>query len=172
MDTMRDRLRSLLGIEVEELRGARVSGELPLTDDAVNRVIAARLAAAKTPISSARVAAREGNLIDVQIVPSARLIPSIRLEIRIERQPEFPDHPVLRLRWSMPAAGPLARLATPFLANLKSLPPGVRIDADLVTIDVREILVAQGFGDVIEFVTGLRIDTRPGVMMVRFELGA
>lgn len=171
MDTLRDRLRSLLGIEVEELRGARVAGELPLTDDVVNRVIAARLAGTKTRISAARVKAREGNVIDVQIVPAARLIPSIRIEVRVERQPEFPDRPELRLRWSMPGVGPLARLATPFLANLKSLPPGIRIDVDLVTIDVREMLVAHGFGDAIEFVTGLRIDTKPGVFMLKFDLG-
>jgi hypothetical protein len=171
MDTLHDRLRLLLGIEVEELRGARVAGELPLTDDVVNRVIAARLAAAKTPISAARVSAREGNVIDVHLVPAARFLPSITVEVRIERQPEFPDRPVLRMRWSMPGTGPLARLATPFLANLESLPPGIRIDADLVTIDVREILVAHGFGDVIEFVSGLRIDTRPGVFVLKFDLG-
>jgi hypothetical protein len=171
MQILRERVRSLLGIELEELTGTRLSGEIPLTNAVVNHIIAARLAEARVPISAARVEALDGNAIGIQLVPSARLIPSVRIEARIERQPEFPDYPVLRLRWSILGAGALARLAAPMIAKFTSLPPGVSLEADLVTIDVRELLVARGFGDIIEFIAGVRIDTRPGVFVIRFEVG-
>jgi hypothetical protein len=171
MQILRERVRSLLGIELEELKGTRLSGEIPLTNAVVNHLIAARLAEAPLPISAARVDALEGNAVGIRIVPSARLIPAIRLLARIERQPDFPDYPVLRLRWSIQGAGALSRLVAPMIAKFTSLPPGVGLEADLVTVDVRELLVARGFGDIIEYVAGVRIDTRPGVFVVRFEVG-
>jgi hypothetical protein len=171
MQILRNRVRSLLGIELEGLKGTRLSGEIPLTNAVVNHVIAARLADGKMPISAARVEALDGNVIGIQVVPSARLIPSVRLEARIERQPEFPDYPVLRLRWSVLGAGAISRLVAPVIARFTSLPPGIGLDADLVTIDVRELLVARGFGDIIEYIAGLRVDTRAGVFVIRFEVG-
>lgn len=170
MEILRERVRSLLGLELEELQGTRLAGEIPLTDAVVNRVIAARLAGAKLPVSAAHVEALDGNVLRVKIVPSVRLFPSISAEAHIERQPEFPDYPVLRLRWSIAGAGALARLVAPIIASFKSLPPGIRIEGDVITIDVRELLVARGFGEIIEYVAGLRIETRNGVLLVKFEV--
>jgi hypothetical protein len=76
------------------------------------------------------------------------------------------------LRWRIPAVGLLARLAAPVIANLKSLPPGVRIDADFVVIDLRDILASQGHADLIAFVRALRIETRADGFLVTFELAS
>jgi len=170
MEILRERVRSLLGLELEELQGTRFSGEIPLTDAVVNRVIANRLAEARTAVSAAHVEALEGNVLRVKIVPSVRLFPSVSIGAHIERQPEFPDYPVLGLRWSIAGTGTLARLVAPFIASFKSLPSGIRIERDLITIDVREMLVARGFGEIIEHVAGLRVDTKTGVTVVRVSL--
>jgi hypothetical protein len=171
MQILRDQVRSLLGIELEELAGAAVSAEIPLTNAVVNRVIAARLAEGEVPISAAQVEALDGNALSVRVVPSVRVIPTVRIDAQIEQQPQLPDHPVFRLRWTIPGLGPLARLAARFLTNLSSLPRGIHIEPETVTVNLREMLVERGLGDVLQYVRSLRIETRSGVFVVKFELG-
>ena len=143
MDVVRQRLRDLFGVEIDEFAGAHASAVLPVTAGLVNRLIAARLTA-QTPVSAVRVEPQDGNVIDVHVTPRSALLPAIRVQARIERQPELPERPRLLLRWTIPGAGALARLASPFIANLKSLPPGVRIDGEFAIIDLAELLAAQG----------------------------
>lgn len=171
MTALADQVRALLGVGLDELRGARAAGEIPVPTAVVNRLIASRLAVSSAPVKAVHVEPRPGNVVDVQVTPSARFVPTVTIEARIERQPEFPASPVFVLRWRIPAAGPLARLAAPFIGNLKSLPPGVRIDGDIVVIDLRDILGAQGQLQALEYVRTLRVDTRPGGFLVSFEVG-
>ena len=171
MDVLREQLRRF-GVEVEELAGTRVGGEVPLSAPLLNRLIAARLAGGRGPVAAVRVDPLDGNAFDVFVTPSARLLPSITVRATIERQPELPSRPVLVLRWSIPAAGFLARLASPFIGGLKSLPPGVRIQDDQVFVDIRQMLDDRGMADLLGYVTALRVDTRAGVVVVTFELRA
>jgi hypothetical protein len=167
-----ERVKALFGVDLDALAGARVSGELLIPTAAVNRLIAARLGQAATPIAAVHVEPRQDNVVDADVTPSSRLAPRVRMQAMIERQPEFPDSPRLVLRWRIPAAGLLARLAAPFIANLKSLPPGVRIDADFIVVDLSAILASQGQADLIAFVRALRIETRAEGFLVKFELAA
>jgi hypothetical protein len=171
VDILRDRLKQMLGVELDELRGAQMSGECPVAAALVNRLIAAKLAGTQGPITAVRVEPLADNVIDVHVTPAARLIPAVRVQASVERQPEFPANPMLVLRWTMPVAGPLARLVAPVLSNLTSLPPGVRIDGDLVFVDLRRLLAAQGHAELLQYVRALRVDTRPGAFVVTFEVG-
>ena len=170
MDVVREQLRNALGIEIDELAGAHASVVLPVTAGLVNRLIAARLTA-QAPVSAVRVEPQDGNAIDVHVTPRSRLLPAIRVQARIERQPALPEHPRLLLRWAIPGAGALARLASPFIASLKSLPPGVRIDGEFAIIDLAELLAAQGHAGILQYVKALRIDTRPGAFVVSADVG-
>ena len=170
MDVLRERLRALLGVELEELAGATVSGELPVRADVVNRLIAAKLAGGTGPLIAVRVQPVADNLIDVGVTPRLRLLPFFRVEARIVQQPALPERPLLLLRWTVPGAGMLVRLAAPFISNLESLPPGVRIDGELAAIDLRQLLAAHGAGELLQYVKALRIETRPGAFVVKFEL--
>jgi hypothetical protein len=165
-DTIRDRL----GVDLGTFAGAHLTGEVPLSDDFVNRLIADRLAN-HAQIAAVRVRAQEGDSIDAQVVPRSRLMPPLRVVARVERQPEFPDNPLLILRWSMPAAGPLAMFAAPLLSYFKAMPPGIRMDGDRIGIDLREMLRSRGFGDVLGLIRRLEIHTRPGGFVAQFELG-
>lgn len=162
---LRDRLRALLDLDLEALGGASLTAECPLTNDVINRVIARRLPPGG-PIASALVSAQAGDVILVKVEPRARLLPTLVVEALIERQPVFPDDPVLALRWSLRGAGLVARLAAPFVTNLRKLPPGVAIDGEVILIDVRELLISGGLGEVVELVTALRVTTRPGAIVL------
>ena len=164
-----DTVRERLGVDIGTFTGARAAGEVPLSDEFLNRLIAERLAN-HAQISALHVAAQQGDAIAVEVVPRARLIPPVRILARIERQPE-PQNPILLLRWSMPSAGPLALLAAPVLSYFKAMPPGIRLEGDRLAVDVRELLVSRGMGEVLGFIRRLEIHTRPGAVIAQFEVG-
>ncbi len=158
------------GITTSDLAGAALSGEIPLPNGAVNRFIAAQLARRDIPVSSVQLDALSGDSFTARVVAKARFVPAFRIVAHIERQPELPTNPVLWLRWSMPGMGALAFLAAPALAFFKALPPGVRADGERIQIDVSELLVSQGLADVAGHLRGLRLHTRPGAFVVRFDV--
>ena len=168
--TITDTIRERLGVDLAAFGGAHLVGEIPLTDEFINRLIAERLAG-HPQISAVRVQAQDGDTLGVEVVPRARLLPAMRIVARIERQPEFPQQPFLLLRWSMPAAGPLAMFAAPLVSYFKALPPGIRLDADRIVVDVRELLRSRGFEDVFGFIRRMGIHTRPGALVAQFEMG-
>ena len=166
LDTIRDRL----GFDLREMAGAKLSGDIPLKEQLVNRLIGERLGP-NVPFSSVRVEPLEGDAAAIHLVPRARFIPPVRVLARIERQPEFPGDPRLLLRWSLPAAGPLAALAAPLIAHFNALPPGISIDADRVAIDVAELMRSRGLDDLIGMIRRLAVHTRPGGFVAQFDLG-
>jgi hypothetical protein len=96
----------------------------------------------------------------------------VAVAISIEEQPQFPESPVLGLRWSLPKLGFLGNLAAPFLSQLTSLPPGVRLDGERVFVDVAEMLRARGLGEAVRYIRRLDLGTRVGQVVVKFELRA
>ena len=163
------RLRALAGNNLQELTGATIAAEIPLTNAVVNRLIGDRLAAASGPISSVQVDALDDDTFSAQVSLRAKMIPTLRVVARIEEQPE-PQRPVLGIRWSMPGLGPLAMLAGPALSFLKTLPRGLRAEDDRILVDVAELLRAQGLGDLLPYISKVRVHTRRGAFVVTFEL--
>jgi hypothetical protein len=167
---LRDIIRQRTGVELRDVAGSMLTGEIPLSDALVNRMLAERLVH-HAQVASVRVQAQQDDTVAIQVVPRARLMPALNVTARIERQPEFPHHPLLLLRWSMPAAGPLALFAAPVLAYFKAMPPGIRMDGDRVAVDLRELLHSRGLDEVIAFIRKLEVHTRPGGYVLRFEAG-
>jgi hypothetical protein len=163
-------VRSRLGIDLRELAGAAVAGEIPLTDGVLNRLIAERIGD-HPHVRSVRVETHDADWAAIHVVARSRLVPSLRFTARIEQQPALPDDPTLRLQWSMPSAGPLALLAGPMLSYFNKLPPGITMTGDRVVIDVRHLLRMRGLDGALPFVKRLAVHTRAGAFVVRFELG-
>jgi hypothetical protein len=165
-----DTLRERLGVDIGAFAGANAVGEIPLSDELINRQIAERLAS-NPKIAGLQVAAQDGDVVVVHVVPRVRLIPPQRIVARIERQPQFPQQPMLLLRWSMPSAGPLAVFAAPILSYFKAMPPGIQMDGDRLAVDVRELLRSRGLDELNRFIRRLEVHTRAGGFIVQFELG-
>ena len=157
-----------LGIEPRDVAGASLAGEIPISESVVNRLLAKRLAG-HIYIASITIAAQDNDVILARIEPRARLIPPLNVNARIERQPELPDDAVLRLRWSLPTVGPLAMAAGPFLSYFKATPPGVRIERDIISVDLRELLRARGLEEVLQLIRRVTLHTRSGAFVVQID---
>ena len=60
-------------------------------------------------------------------------------------------------------------MATPVLAGLNVLPPGIRVDGDLIGVDIGALLESRGYGEVLPHVAKLRVSTEPGRVVLWFE---
>jgi hypothetical protein len=166
-----DLLRQKLGIELRELAGTILAGELPLRADVVNRLVARQLAQRPGPIETVHLSPRDGQRIDVALtLNKPKFMPPVKADVRIETQPSFPDSPVLGLRWSLPHIGPLAAFVAPILASFRSLPPGITLDGDRALVNIAEVMRSRGLGDLIRYVGSLKVTTREGAFVVEFAL--
>jgi hypothetical protein len=163
----------MAGIDVQErdFAGGTVSGEIPLSNDVVNRAIATHLQRSGGPVAAARVEAIGDDRFTAEVLVRAPVpVPPLRIQASIEQQPQFPQPALLGMRWTMPALGPLAMFAGPALSFLKKLPPGMHVEGDRLTVDVADILRSRGLGDVLRYISTARIHTRAGAFVLRFEL--
>ena len=164
-----DPLRQVFGERLEALAGSVVAGEVPITAQIVNRLIASALAKSDAPITGAEVVVLEHDAFTVHVKPRAPL-PTVRVDVVIDRQPELPAQPMVGMRWALRGLGPLAMLATPFLSSLKRLPAGVRLDGDRIWVNVEELLRQRGLGDIVPLLTRARVTTSEQRFMIAFEL--
>jgi hypothetical protein len=166
------RLYELFGPNLRDIGGSSVTGEVPIADSLINRLIADALAGRQAPVTAVQLEPRdEGRLIAHVTLRGPRFIPPVAVAIQIEEQPTFPESPVLVLRWSLPKLGFLGNLAAPFLSQLKTLPPGVRLDGERILVDVAELLRSRGLGEAQRYLRRLDVGTRPGQIVITFALG-
>ncbi len=169
MVIMLERLRAALGMDIEELAGARASAEIPLTAGVLNRLVAARLARSDAPVAAVRLEPRDGGVIVADIRWKTAWVPPLTLTARIDAQPSLPASPVLHLRWSVSGLGVFGRLASPLLEVFDVLPPGIRVDGDRLSVDLAMMLEAQGHGDLLALLTDLQVTTADGRVIVQVE---
>lgn len=162
-------LREHTGLDLQEFAGARLTAEIPFSDDFVNRQIAERLGD-HPHLAGVFVRAQDGDVLDIQVVPRKRFIPPVRVLARIDRQPEMPAFPTLLLRWSMPAAGALAMFAAPVLGYFKAMPAGISMDRDLIAVNLLELARSRGLDPLLGFVRAIEVHTRAGGFVARVDL--
>lgn len=155
------------GVDLHELNGSSVSGEVPLSAALVNRLVAQKLARTPGPVAAARIEPHPDQRVDVTLSLRNRLVPTVRIAARIEQQPQLPHPAILGVRWSLPGMGPLGLFAGPALSFFKLAPLGIHVDAHRVSIDIGELLRAQGLGEIVDYLTFLEITTREGLFVVR-----
>ena len=169
---MMNRLWTLLGVDPKELSGTTVDADIPLTPALINRKIAEYVARTDGKVSAVVVEPRPGNALIAHVRLKSALVPPLPVHLEIAGQPEWPASPVLVLRWSLPGGmGVLARAASPLLASFKTLPPGVRVDGDLIGIDIAEVLRSRGAGWLVPLVRGLRLHTSDAGITLKVSLG-
>lgn len=163
-------VRALFGPELEQLTGAHIAGEVPLTGDVLDALVAQKLGAGKGPVVSARVQPKDAGhfVIDLGLKGP---ISSVKVAASIDHQPQLPADGRIGVRWSLTGFGAIAMFAAPFITKLvPALPPGVQLDGDRIWLDLPTMARAQGYGELLPLLTGLRVTTRDGQVVVQFEL--
>jgi hypothetical protein len=91
-------------------------------------------------------------------------LPPIGLTLLIAQQPEFPARPTLVLR--LGSGGAILSRLGGLLGFLRPLPAGVRVQDDLVAIDLAELLARQGHAALTPLIERLQITTEEGRVIV------
>ena len=169
---MLDRILSEAGIRQAELAGTAVNAEIPLGTPLINRKIAEYLARTPGKVSAVVVQPQPDGVLLVHVRMRATFVPPLTMRLVIVEQPDLPASPVLVMRWSLEGGlGWLAKAASPALAVFQLLPPGIRIDGDLLGIDIAELLRAKDLGWVVPLLTRLRVSTSSTGVAVQISAG-
>ena len=160
-------LRSLQATQFRDLAGSQVSARVPVSERLINEVVALTLPT-NVPIREARVHPEPGDRFSLRVTPRSAFLPALTIKLTIERQPELPGSPVLVLR--MATLGGLVGLASTIFPIAKMLPPGVRMEGDLIHVDLPALAAERGLADVFQYVRQLRVTTEDGRVIVQAEL--
>jgi hypothetical protein len=158
------------GIDPAEIAGTSLVGEIPIKETLVNRLIATRLAG-HPHIASVHVTLLDADEAIVRVEPRTRLMPAIPVALRIERQPDLPRDASLRLRWSLPSSGPLTLVARAIAGYIKTLPPGIQIDSDVIVVDLYALLRERDLDEALGLLHRIAFHTRPGALLVQLQAG-
>lgn len=136
----------------------------PLLNEAVTTALASVAA-----VRDVSVLPRASNRFDVRLtLAKPAFLPSLNLTLVVERQPQLPADPVLVLR--VTGAGGMMRLAAPAITSFGLLPPGVRMEADRVLVDLRMLLEQHGQLRLLDFAEQLQVMTEEGTLVVLVQL--
>jgi hypothetical protein len=139
-----------------DVAGTEVSATVPIADRLLNEFIASHLPPS-APLKDVQVRAGAGNTFVVNLrMARPAFLPPIGLTLRIARQPLMPNDPVLILQM---AASGLMSFAGPALRGLNVFPRGIRLDGDLIYVNIRALLEERGLGEALNFVEDLRVAT-------------
>ncbi len=165
-DSFRNILHHLQETRFGDLAGMRVSGTVPVSERLINEVVASAVPRG-APVREVRVQPLAGNRFSVRLSPRAPLLPAVTLKLDIERQPDLPSSPVLVLR--LATMGGLLGIAGAALPIANMLPPGVRLDADRILVDLRVSAAERGAADLLQHVTQLRVSTEEGRVVLHVD---
>ena len=151
-----------------ELAGARVTATIPIGEQLLNEAIAASLPRSGA-LREVSVHPRADNRLGVRIkLARPEFLPPITATVIIERQPELPHLPSIAFRVTG-IAGLLA-LAGPFFSLGSMLPAGVRLDGDLLTVDLAAVLAQRGQQEWLAYLERLRVTSEPGRLLVDADM--
>jgi hypothetical protein len=140
------------------LAGSEVSATVRLSDSLLNQLIAASLPA-NSPVRSLTVRSYADNRLDVTLaLAKPSFLPPIPLTLAIDRQPAFPDDPVLVFRVAGLAGG-VMHLAAPLVSRFGELPPGVRLDGGRLLVDLRLLAQQRGQAAALTYVKQMTVTT-------------
>jgi hypothetical protein len=151
-----------------DLTGARVTAHVPVSPALLNRLVDAALQGTTAPVRRVDVRPLAGDRFEVVVSVKWTLVPPLTVTLTIEQQPILPDTPVLVLRWSLPAG--LEAIASQFVAHIRSLPDGVRLDGNRILLDVARLAGRGPAADVWPYVSAAALHTTADAAVVDLEL--
>jgi len=161
-------LTALQASGFEDLRGADVSATVPISERLLNDFVQQTLPQS-VPIRDLHVSPRAEDRFDVRVrLGSSSLLPPLTLSVRIVGQPDLPSSPVLVLKLEL---GALKMLAGAALRFLDALPAGIRLDGDLLHVDLAALLEQRGFGAYLRYIRRLEVHTANGAVVASIHAG-
>jgi hypothetical protein len=151
-----------------DLAGARVSAQVPVSRLLLNRIVAGALRGSNEAVRHIDVQPLPGDSFAVAVSLKWALIPSITVTLDVERQPVFPDSPVLVLRWSLPAG--LGTIAAQFVSRIKSLPHGVQLERDRLLLDLRRLAERSPAAELLPYIGRGELHTISDAAIVEIDL--
>jgi hypothetical protein len=144
-----------------DLEGADGWVRLPVSDRLLADVL--KRLPGSTLLSGVELIAEADNRFVVRVRVARLPMPPLRLELEIARQPVLPALPVLVLRMRSRGVAVLAAAVSRFGA---ALPPEVRLDGDLIRVDVAALLTRFGAADALDYLSHLEVTTEPGRVVI------
>jgi hypothetical protein len=148
-----------------------VSARAPVSRPLLNRLVRSALGDTSRHVRDVDIRPHAGDSFDVLITVTWPLVPAIKVGFTIERQPRFPESPVLVLRWSL--LGAIGAIASRFMTALDRLPAGVRLDGDRLLLDVPRLAENTPAASLLPYVKSLELHTVDDrfVLDVEMEIG-
>ena len=146
-----------------DVAGARASVTLPISDRLVTRLVVQSLPPGG-PIGDIDVRAANANRFSVRVrLTRPALLPPITVNLAIDRQPVLPSDPRLILRLLSTGLLSFAGAAARFF---NVLPPGIRIDGELIFVDLRTLLDQRGLAQHLKYLEHLEVTSEEGRFIV------
>jgi hypothetical protein len=150
-----------------DLSGSRVSTRWSIADPLLNALVVETLPV-RGPVRELTVHPLANDRLAIRAkLTRPDFLPPINATLAIERQPDFPHNPTLGLRITG-LAGLLA-LAGPLLSLGSRLPPGLRLDSDLLTVDLRQLLANRREEDLLRLVTRMVVHSEEGRIVIEMD---
>ena len=147
----------------QDVAGAKASVTVPMSDRLVTRLVSESIPRT-APLREIELRAAAGNRFSARVrLSRPALMPSITVNLAIDRQPQFPSNPVIVLR--LLSTG-LLSVAGSALQFLSVLPPGIRMDGDFIIVNLRTLLEQRGLAEYLGYLEHLEIATEEGRFIV------
>lgn len=167
MPSVPEILETLRASDFRDLGGSRVATTISLGEPLLNAVVSASLPQ-DAPVRSLSVHPDHGDQLEIRAkLTRPAFLPPIHATVAIERQPDLPQNPTLGLRITG-LAGLLARVG-PLVSVTPKLPPGLSLDADVLTVDLRQLLAERGQEDWLRLVQRVVVHSEKGRVVIELE---
>jgi hypothetical protein len=141
----------------QDIAGAHVSARIPVSRSLLNGLVAQALQGTTTPVRQVDIHPREGDELDAIVTVSWPFVPPLKVQVAVDRQPQFPASPVLVLRWSL--FGGLGVIASRLIGALDRLPAGVRLNGDRLELDIPVLAARSPAAPMLRYVRTLEVHT-------------
>jgi hypothetical protein len=150
-------LAHLQATAFRDLAGSRLSTRIPVSRALLNMVIAHALQGRGGPVKAVDVQPHDGDRLDATVTVTYPFVPALTVGVTVERQPQFPESPILVLHWSL--LGGLGAIASRFIQGLGHLPPGIRLEGQFVVLDIPVLAAGSPLAAALPYIRNLQVHT-------------
>jgi hypothetical protein len=156
----------------EAFRGAVVEGTLPLRDTVLSAAVQQNILKSGSSLKDLRLSLPGGNRIGVDLTAAVLLFTKrVQLVLEIDPWVDLQQDPVVRLRIVSSSLGLIGGFLAEIVGSVfKQFPEGVNITNQIITVDLRTLLVQKDLADLAPLIKRLGFRGEPGILNIDFQL--